>query len=641
VRLTEQIAEMTTLTDVALTRFMVLLFRSRKDLQRRFSLDSRFERSVFLAWFLASAKPEFQLAEPDVPKPNWRELDRKMLLKILWAASSFPKEKLDFDSRQDCLLIEAMLAAHPEKPMGLESALSAEAARFALEPDPELPNDLPVPICRLLSGLWYHRRDLRHHFMLEHREDRAGLVLWWLSEGMHELDTAPFLAAQIDVNKIAHLAWLHRHDLQAAFDINEEAGRTALQQWFSEYGREELALHKASIAKRIEVIPPRTGSVSKRAGLNIISSAKTGFGMSNHAFGTALAAKCVEVPTAIIDYQQVSADNAWKGCDVLNHCRYSINVAVCTPDDIGRPFAALGLKHFESAYNIFYGNWEFTQYSEDWTQIISMFDEVWAPSRFTYDALNSHINKPIYLMPLHVMPPRPAGLFDRKSFGFDPDEFVFLTMFDFYAGIGRKNPEAALKAFHLAFPKGTERTKLIIKTKNVHNQDYEDSLSWSSLCEGVKQDKRVIIIDEDYSAEKLADLVASANASVSLHRAEGFGLAIAESMLLAKPVIATAYSGNCEFMNRSNSCLVDFTLVDAPSSVSSNSRIAARWAEPDIGHAAWHMTQLATDPMKASSLGLAAQQFIQQNYGTAQVGAKIKARFEQLCQAAAPPSVRR
>ena len=46
----------------------------------------------------------------------------------------------------------------------------------------------------------------------------------------------------------------------------------------------------------------------------------------------------------------------------------------------------------------------------------------------------------------------------------------------------------------------------------------------------------------------MLSLMASVDCFVSLHRSEGFGLGMAQSMYLGKPVIATGYSGNMDFM---------------------------------------------------------------------------------------------
>ena len=58
-----------------------------------------------------------------------------------------------------------------------------------------------------------------------------------------------------------------------------------------------------------------------------------------------------------------------------------------------------------------------------------------------------------------------------------------------------------------------------------------------------------------------SSLIALCDCYVSLHRAEGFGLGPAEAMWLGKPVIATGYSGNLDFMTPTNSLLVDYRLV--------------------------------------------------------------------------------
>ena len=45
-------------------------------------------------------------------------------------------------------------------------------------------------------------------------------------------------------------------------------------------------------------------------------------------------------------------------------------------------------------------------------------------------------------------------------------------------------------------------------------------------------------------------LTACADIVLSLHRGEGFGLVMAEAMLLGKPVVATGWSGNTDYHGR-------------------------------------------------------------------------------------------
>ena len=91
-------------------------------------------------------------------------------------------------------------------------------------------------------------------------------------------------------------------------------------------------------------------------------------------------------------------------------------------------------------------------------------------------------------------------------------------------------------------------------------------------------------------AEKNA-LLARADAYVSLHRAEGFGLSLAEAMLLGKPAIATGYSGNLQFMTPANSWLVGYELTPVGEGVEIYPPDAL-WAEPDLDHAAALMREV-------------------------------------------------
>ena len=61
--------------------------------------------------------------------------------------------------------------------------------------------------------------------------------------------------------------------------------------------------------------------------------------------------------------------------------------------------------------------------------------------------------------------------------------------------------------------------------------------------------------------------MSSCDAYVSLHRSEGIGLTIAEAMGLGKPVIATGWSGNTDFMDVSNAFPVGYRLVEIEENV--------------------------------------------------------------------------
>jgi glycosyltransferase involved in cell wall biosynthesis len=115
------------------------------------------------------------------------------------------------------------------------------------------------------------------------------------------------------------------------------------------------------------------------------------------------------------------------------------------------------------------------------------------------------------------------------------------------------------------------------------------------------------VIDAPMDYRQVLTLYASCDVLVSLHRAEGLGLALLEGMTLGLPVIATGWSGNMDFMTSENSCPVGFSMVPVHSSTqpaygraNSGEQI---WAEPDLGEAAEWMRRLAADPGLRASIG--------------------------------------
>jgi len=124
------------------------------------------------------------------------------------------------------------------------------------------------------------------------------------------------------------------------------------------------------------------------------------------------------------------------------------------------------------------------------------------------------------------------------------------------------------------------------------------------------------------SRDELFGLQSVVDSYVSLHRSEGFGLGLAESMSLGKPVIGTAYSGNMEFMDASNSCLVGYRLVDVQTGEYPYPA-GQVWADPDLDQAAYHMRRLVEDPGYAAELGRRAREDIARDFSFEAVGERI------------------
>ena len=142
----------------------------------------------------------------------------------------------------------------------------------------------------------------------------------------------------------------------------------------------------------------------------------------------------------------------------------------------------------------------------------------------------------------------------------------------------RKGIDVLLAAYGEAFD-ASDDVSLIIKTfKNPHN-NIEELLKQHQY----KNPKypHVIIINEDLSNSELKNLYLSSDVLVAPSRGEGFGLPIAEAMLLDLPVITTGWGGQTDFCNVNNSWLIDYEFTSASSHFDLG---MSYWAEPSCDH---------------------------------------------------------
>jgi glycosyltransferase involved in cell wall biosynthesis len=131
------------------------------------------------------------------------------------------------------------------------------------------------------------------------------------------------------------------------------------------------------------------------------------------------------------------------------------------------------------------------------------------------------------------------------------------------------------------------------------------------------------------SREETLGLISACDLLVSLHRSEGFGLILAEAMGLGKPVVATGYSGNMDFMNTANSFLVNYALTTLDRDIGPYPA-GFRWAEPDIQHAADLIGRILEDPQHAAAMGRRAAGDIAAQLSPEAVGRQIRQRLNLL-----------
>lgn len=88
-------------------------------------------------------------------------------------------------------------------------------------------------------------------------------------------------------------------------------------------------------------------------------------------------------------------------------------------------------------------------------------------------------------------------------------------------------------------------------------------------------------------------LIETSDIYISLHRSEGFGLTIAEAMLLDTPTLVTAWSGNMDFCTEENSFLVGYKPIKVNSTHPEFLEFEnSTWADADIQQTATLLKQI-------------------------------------------------
>ena len=443
------------------------------------------------------------------------------------------------------------------------------------------------------------RRAYRRELVRQEAEGRApALPDPFTNEGAEEL--VEFLrqpAVQTAPGVSRYLLEMHRErsDLRSAFPdvLGTDAAR--FLDWVK---------HDAQAGGQIpDALFPGTRQKPLERGVNLYGYvfAESGTGQIGRSIVAAL--KAAGIPYAVIPFvETVNRQQYQFASDAKERAIYDTNFICVNADQVPVFVEKMGAETLEGRYNIGVWAWEVDDLPAAMAKSGDYFDEVWGISEYTANSIRRRVRVPVRAFPLPVVMPEVLAR-PRRELGL-PDGFLALFCFDFGSVFDRKNPLAVIEAFRRAFPQPGE-AQLCIKTVNGarHAADLE------RLRVAATGRSDIVITDGYRSHEEQMALMQACDVYVSLHRAEGFGLTVAEAMALGKPVITTAWSSTMEFTSDENSYLVPAKVVPVPKGTPVYPT-TARWAEPDVEAAAAALRRVYEKPEEANAIGARARRDI-------------------------------
>lgn len=171
-----------------------------------------------------------------------------------------------------------------------------------------------------------------------------------------------------------------------------------------------------------------------------------------------------------------------------------------------------------------------------WQAYIPLFDAIWTPSdssAASLRTLGAHVQTVPYRHPAHP-PPNDLSLDEQKSkdnadrAASGPRPFTVMVLADARSSLARKNVQGSIDAFHRAFPNADSASvRLLLKLSNLPHGHGLRGLSAPSAE----------LLTGTLSPAVVKSMIRNADAVLSLHRAEGYGLTLVEALICGTALI--------------------------------------------------------------------------------------------------------
>lgn len=496
----------------------------------------------------------------------------------------------------------------------------AELARPAGLPESKHEPELVA----LHDFIWQAKPELRLAFDISTRAGREAMAIWLditCGRATAAENTSSPIASQTSIAEIAR----PKADMRRLIAF---AARYLPRKWRNA-ARGYEALWLARKARRLVVqtpTPPPLGpfaSLAVRrcaapAGVNLIGHLRAESGLGQHARYLADALRAAGVPTALVNFEPGLRNNARAQANP-----HRVNLVLMSPASFADAFCHFGQAFFGQRYNILVAVWELGRWPAQWTGLLRVFDEVWAPSLFVEQAIRQAKRCDVKRVPTCIALPQEMTL-GRRHFGLPEGKFLFLLMLDAFSFLERKNPLAAIRAFQAAFGEAGQNAGLVVKTMNATR----DNIVWREILKHAKDDPRITVINRKLSHGEVIALYRATDCLVSTHRSEGLGLCIAEAMYCGKPVIATAYAGPADILRAEFARPIKFDLVPVRLSDYPHAN-GQSWAEICPADLAAAMKMLHDDRALATSLGSRAASFARATMNPQVAGTEIRRLLQE------------
>ena len=629
---------------------MALIWEIRLDLQQAFPLTSQQDVMAYTVWAMTDGMRQGWLHPEHLTArfvKNWTKVSRMTDLygdvpltegMIATRTVDQGREGLNYFSRfptdRLCRAVHGLWFAYwAPNQYGWPSELVAPVRAYFAEETKVRGSGFNLT--RGEVAVWEMRQDLQQAFPLSDDSGVTNYLFWLASRGLDELgipieafdsrlitffgESDPSLPG---VSRFVRMIYETRPDLQRTYDLSTAEGRSGLALWNREQFQAEY--DRSPFARSIAAAP-----VAKAAAPVSVGVVLTGYWTAPTGKGENM--RCMDRSLGAIGYRDyLIADLATRSffgpggqpMSVAGPVTADFNIVHTNADTAIADAAAISAMGISADRTIGCWDWELERMPSWWRHAYAYYDEIWAATRFAYDAFAAERLRPVVHMPAAIYMPEELPAPAREAFGWTNNETVFLFVFDLRSFVSRKNPEAVVKAFQLAFPDPAEPVRLVIKMQGGKAKPVE--------LEALREqcaDARIELVDAELPRDQLLAMIRSADCFVSLHRSEGLGRGPAEAMLLGKPVILTDYSGTADFADDSCALPVAYDLIVVKAGEYPGAE-GQRWADPRVDSAAEKMRMMQSDAERMRALGVRARARIVRLFNPRTVGKKIAAHLD-------------